>query len=62
MQLSNEVKKLMLTFTVFWAFLGLCALFYGCYEKWTVSESFFFAVVTMTTVGKSSVPSCLLSM
>lgn len=50
--LSGEARKLLFTFVVFWLFLGTCAIFYGVYEGWTVQESFFFAVVTMTSVGK----------
>jgi hypothetical protein len=51
-ELSGEAKKLLFTLTVFWVFMGVCAIFYGAYEGWTVGESFFFAVVTMSSVGE----------
>ena len=34
--------------------MGTCAIFYNVYEGWSAQDSFFFAVVTMTSVGKDN--------
>lgn len=52
MKLSKELRKLLITFVVFWIFMGTCAIFYNVYEGWSAQDSFFFAVVTMTSVGR----------
>ena len=51
--LTREQQKVLFSLLTLLIYLGVCVLFYYYYENWSPSESLFFAVVTMTTVGKT---------